>query len=125
PEQIAAYEEMVKHKNEYRSFQAYTSCSRNRKKAEEFGNTLFIMDVLLAFIADLSSLSEYAAEEEELVTPGVCFRVKNVKFDQDKNQHLINLELRQRFSIRKILYPILITGPLQQHNSEMNYAQKY
>ncbi|CAM4834330.1 unnamed protein product [Rotaria magnacalcarata] len=103
PEQIAAYEEMVKHKNEYRSFQAYTSCSRNRKKAEEFGNTLFIMDVLYAFIADLSSLSEYADEEEELVTPGVCFRVKNVEFDQGKNQHLINLELRQRFSIQSYL----------------------
>ncbi|CAF4489037.1 unnamed protein product, partial [Rotaria magnacalcarata] len=46
PEQIAAYEEMAKHEDEYRSLQAYTSCSRNRKKAEEFGNTLFIMDVL-------------------------------------------------------------------------------
>ncbi|CAF4419559.1 unnamed protein product, partial [Rotaria magnacalcarata] len=57
---------MAKHEDEYRSFQAYTSCSRNRKKAEEFGNTLFIMDVLYAFIADLSSLSEYADEEEEL-----------------------------------------------------------
>ncbi|CAF5124156.1 unnamed protein product, partial [Rotaria sp. Silwood1] len=51
-EQIASYEEMAKDKT-YGSFQAYTSSSRNRKKAEEFGNTLFIMEVFIAFIADL------------------------------------------------------------------------
>ncbi|CAF4976656.1 unnamed protein product, partial [Rotaria sp. Silwood1] len=97
-EQIASYEEMAKDDKAYRSFQAYTSTSRNREKAEKFGNTLFIMEVLIAFIADLSLLSEYANEEEELVTPGVCFRVKSVKFDRKTNKHLIHLQLRQRFS---------------------------
>ncbi|CAF4259320.1 unnamed protein product, partial [Rotaria sordida] len=80
-EQIAAYAKMVEDDKAYGSFQAYTSCSRNRDKAEEFGNTLFIMEVIIAFIADLSPLSEYSAEEEELVTPGVCFRVKSVEFN--------------------------------------------
>ncbi|CAF4288251.1 unnamed protein product, partial [Rotaria magnacalcarata] len=70
PEQITKYEDMAKNSNEYQSFQAFTSCSRNRQKAEEFGNTLFIMEVLFAFIADLSPLSEYTQEEEELITPG-------------------------------------------------------
>ncbi|CAF5168188.1 unnamed protein product, partial [Rotaria sp. Silwood1] len=65
---------MAKDDRAFGSFQAYTSCSRNRKKAEEFGNTLFIMEVMYAFIADLSPLSEYSEEEEELITPGVCFR---------------------------------------------------
>ncbi|CAF1380666.1 unnamed protein product [Rotaria sordida] len=97
-EQIDAYTIMAKGKKAYGSFQAYTSCSRNRDKAEEFGNTLFIMEVLIAFIADLSPLSEYSAEEEELVTPGVCFRVGSVEFDSKKNKHLIHLELRQQFS---------------------------
>ncbi|CAF1379263.1 unnamed protein product [Rotaria sordida] len=97
-EQIAAYAKMAGDDKAYGSFQAYTSCSRNRNKAEEFGNALFIMEVLVAFIADLSPLSEYSAEEEELVTPGVCFRVKSVKFDRKKNKQLIHLELRQRFS---------------------------
>ncbi|CAF4349168.1 unnamed protein product, partial [Rotaria sordida] len=43
-EQIDAYTIMAKGKKAYGSFQAYTSCSRNRDKAEEFGNTLFIME---------------------------------------------------------------------------------
>ena len=88
---------MAKHSAEYGSFQGFSSCSRNRSKAEQFGNVLFIMKVLFAFIADLSGLSEYPNEEEELVTPGVCFRVERVKFDRKKDKHLIYLELRQRF----------------------------
>ncbi|CAF4139645.1 unnamed protein product [Rotaria sordida] len=68
-EQIAKYKDMAKDKVAFGSFQAYTSCSRNHEKAEEFGNTLFIMKVLYAFIADLSPLSEYSEEEEELITP--------------------------------------------------------
>ncbi|CAF2944036.1 unnamed protein product [Rotaria sp. Silwood2] len=98
PQQIVKYEEMARDKNAWGSFQAYTSTSRNRKKAEEFGNALFIMKVLFAFIADLSSLSEYENEEEELVTPGVCFRVESVEFNSKKNKHFITLQLRQRFS---------------------------
>ncbi|CAF3396681.1 unnamed protein product [Rotaria socialis] len=35
-EQVATYEEMAKYSKEYRSFQAFTSCSRNRRTAEEF-----------------------------------------------------------------------------------------
>ena len=97
-EQIASYAAMANNPEEYRSFQAYTSCSRNRQKAEQFGNALFIMEVICAFIADLSHLSEYADEEEELVTPGVCFSVQRLEFDQKINKHLIYLKLRQRFS---------------------------
>ena len=97
-EQIDTYRQMAEHPNEYRSFQAFTSTSRNREKAEEFGNTLFIMYVEFAFIADISSLSAYKAEEEELITPGVCFSVQKVEFDQKSNKHLVYLKLRQRFS---------------------------
>ena len=98
PEHIDTYKEMAKHSDEYGSFQGFSSCSRNRSKAEKFGNVLFIMKVLFAFIADLSELSEYPNEEEELVTPGVCFRVERVEFDPEKDKHLIYLELRQRFN---------------------------
>ncbi|CAF4285634.1 unnamed protein product, partial [Rotaria sordida] len=74
-EQIAKYEDMAKDKEAFGSFQAYTSCSRNLAVAEFLsGNTLFIMEVMYAFIADLSPLSEYSEEEEELITPGVCFQ---------------------------------------------------
>ncbi|CAM4969472.1 unnamed protein product [Rotaria socialis] len=99
PEQITKYEDMAKNSNEYRSFQAFTSCSRNFQKAVEFGNTLFILEVLFAFIADLSEHSEYPQEEEELITPGVCFRVKSVRFNRTINKHFIHLELRQRFDL--------------------------
>ncbi|CAF2144753.1 unnamed protein product [Rotaria magnacalcarata] len=75
-QQIATYEEMAACPEEHRSFQAFTSCSRNREKAEQFGNTLFIMEILFTFIMDISELSEYPDEEEELITPGVCFNVR-------------------------------------------------
>ena len=97
-EQINTYREMAEDADEYRSFQAFTSTSRNRSKAEGFGNTLFIMDVQFAFIADISSLSKYQGEEEELITPGVCFSVQKVEVDQQSNKHLIYLKLRQRYS---------------------------
>ncbi|CAF3773421.1 unnamed protein product [Rotaria sp. Silwood1] len=100
-EQIAKYEEMAKSEDTYGSFQAFTSCSRNRKTMEEFGNTLFIMEVVNAFTADFVELSEYPNEEEELITPGVSFRVKKVEFDQKINKHLIYLELRQRWSSKQ------------------------
>ncbi|CAF1178330.1 unnamed protein product [Adineta steineri] len=98
PEDIAMYKDLVKNPDEYRSFQAFTSCSRNRARAEGFGNTLFIIKVLFAFTADISSISQYKEEEEELVTPGVCFCVQNVQFDSKTNKHLITLQLIQRWS---------------------------
>ncbi|CAF0898700.1 unnamed protein product [Adineta steineri] len=98
PEQITNYEEMTKKQGEYGSFQGFSSCSRSRAKAQAFGNALLIMQVQMAFIADLTPFSEYPDEEEELVTPGVCFRVLRVDFDRKNKQHLIYLELRQRWS---------------------------
>ncbi|CAF1390443.1 unnamed protein product [Adineta steineri] len=98
PEQIAAYKKMVGNEKVYGSFQGFSSCSRNRGKAEGFGNTLLIMKVVYAFIADISGLSEYPNEEEELVTPGVCFRVLDVEEEPATGKHLIYLELRQRFT---------------------------
>lgn len=102
-EQIATYRHMADNPNEYRSFQAFTSSSRDRMGAESFGNVLFIMNVLFAFIADVSSLSEFKEEEEELIMPGVCFSVEKVHFDQNKKKHLIYLTLRQRFSSEHII----------------------
>ena len=97
-EQIAEYEEMAKNQDMYGSFQAFTSCSRNRKKAEKFGNALFIMDLVVAFTADLEKFTEYPEEEEELVMPGVCFCVTKVEYDGKNKKHLIYLTLRQRWA---------------------------
>ncbi|CAF1562333.1 unnamed protein product, partial [Adineta ricciae] len=98
-EQIATYTDLSTHPDEYCSFQAFTSCSRNREFAETFPNTsvLFIMHVKWAFTVNLSPISQYPEEAEELITPGVCFSVKRVEYDMNKKKHLISLELCQRF----------------------------
>jgi hypothetical protein len=96
--QMEKYFGALNNKDEYGSFQSFTSCSRNRAKADQFGNCLFIMKVDFAFITDISPLSEYPGEEEEVITPGVCFRVPNIQFDREKTKHIIYLNLRQRFS---------------------------
>ena len=83
-----------------RSFQAFTSCSRNRTKAEPFGNVLFIMHVKHAFSVDLKPYSQYPDEEEELVSPGVCFTVDHVQFDEDKKKYLVDLNLLQQYRRR-------------------------
>jgi hypothetical protein len=88
----------------WRSFQAFTSCTRNRSVAEHFNeaNVLFIMKIRLAFTVDLTELSEYSHEEEELLFPGVSFTIDQVEFDNEKNKHLIYLTLRQRHNSKSI-----------------------
>ncbi|CAF0753851.1 unnamed protein product [Adineta steineri] len=51
------------------SFQAFTSCTRNRNVAEMFGNVLLIMTIRIAFTIDLEPYSNYVDEEEELLLP--------------------------------------------------------
>jgi hypothetical protein len=90
-----------------RSFQSFTSCSRNQAKAEKFGNVLFIMEVKHAFTVDLKPFSKYPNEEEELLSPGICFTVDSVKFDPKKDKHMIKLSLIQQFR-RKLMYCFLL-----------------
>ncbi|CAF2098005.1 unnamed protein product [Rotaria magnacalcarata] len=52
-DQIATYENLSKHTDEYGSFQAFTSCGRDPQKAESMGNVLLIIKVQLAFTVDL------------------------------------------------------------------------
>jgi hypothetical protein len=80
----------------WHSFQAFTSCTRNPSVAEQIGNVLFILKTRLAFTVDLTELSKYSYEEEELLFPGVSFTVDKVEFDKNKNKHLIYLTLQQR-----------------------------
>ncbi|UJR12417.1 hypothetical protein I4U23_016593 [Adineta vaga] len=80
-----------------RSFQSFTSCTRDRAVAEMFGNVLFIMTVKHAFAVDLKPFSKYPDEEEELVSPGVCFTINRVEYDQHENKHVIYLELVQQY----------------------------
>ena len=96
--QIATYKECLAHPNDHRSFQAFTSCSRNRTIAEMLGNVLLIMEISCAFTSNLQPHSMMDAEEEELVTPGVGLTVHQVEFDELMNKHLIYLKLQHRFN---------------------------
>ncbi|CAF0817951.1 unnamed protein product [Adineta steineri] len=78
------------------SLQAFTSCSRNRTKAEKFGNVLFIMTVKHAFTVDLQPVSYYPYEEEELILPSVCYTADRMEFDKRTNKHVIYLNLIQQ-----------------------------
>jgi hypothetical protein len=91
-----------KNQKSWHSFQAFTSCTRNSSVAERFGNVLFIMKVRLAFSVDLSQLSKYPEEAEELLFPGVSFAIDKVESDKNKNKHLIYLTLHQRHNSKSI-----------------------
>ena len=56
------------------------------------------MEIQRAFTVDLTPISEFPGEEEELIIPGVCFNVRQMDFDKDKNKHLFYLKLKQRFN---------------------------
>ena len=90
-----------------RSFPSFTSCSRNLDIAELLGNVLFIMKIKHAFTVDLQPFSQFPDEEEELLSPGVCFTVDRVEFDKPKNKHFIYLELVQQHRRKSIHFSFL------------------
>jgi hypothetical protein len=67
----------------------------NREKAEQFGNTLFIieLDEYLASIpgADVSRLSDFPGEEEFLLWPATKFMFDKYEYESVKKKHLIYL----------------------------------
>lgn len=75
----------------YLTFPAFTSTSRNRAKAEQFGNVLFIIHARTSNGNDVSSLSDYPDEEEMLLTSDFAFYVRSCTFDQTKNKWIINI----------------------------------
>jgi hypothetical protein len=93
-DQIVKFKEVATSKNPHRSFQGFTSCSRNRMKAESFGNTLFIITPPTYKIINNNDVSPYSAydEEEQLLSPAYRFRVRNVEFNAKKNKYYIYLD---------------------------------
>ncbi|CAF3928368.1 unnamed protein product [Rotaria sp. Silwood1] len=70
-----------------RSWNGFTSTSRNRQYAGKFGNVLFIIDILHSGTAiDVSSLSEFSNEEEVLINAGWNFSINSIEFDHDGKQ---------------------------------------
>jgi hypothetical protein len=95
-EMIAEYQRVAKSKDPRRSFQAFTSCSRNRAKAEQFGNVLFVIKAenhisYRTLNMNIASLSAYPDEEEVLIRPGRAFKIESVEFNGKTQKYVINL----------------------------------
>jgi len=82
----------------WRSFQAFTSCTRNPNVADIYGNVLFLMTTRVAFTIDIQSYSMFPDEEEELLFPGVCFTIDRVEYDDNRKKHLIYLTLNHKYN---------------------------
>ncbi|CAF2170080.1 unnamed protein product [Rotaria magnacalcarata] len=81
-----------------KTWDAFSSTSKNRIKAESFGNTLFIINLAKSTSyrfsgMDISSLSAYPNEEEVLIRASRNFRVENVEQDNSTGKYLIYLSL--------------------------------
>ncbi|CAF1092418.1 unnamed protein product [Rotaria sordida] len=81
-----------------KTWDAFSSTSKNRKKAETFGNTLFIISLAKSTKykysgMDISSLSCYPDEEEVLIRASRNFFVDNVEQDNVTGKYLIYLSL--------------------------------
>ncbi|CAF1675681.1 unnamed protein product, partial [Didymodactylos carnosus] len=79
----------------YRKWLGFTSTSRNREKAEQFGNTLFIIDMQNNYYIkyrtgmDISKYSHYLFEEEVLLPAGIPFKIENVEYCNEKQKYFI------------------------------------
>ncbi|CAF1302136.1 unnamed protein product, partial [Rotaria sordida] len=71
---------------------AFTSTSRNKEKAQEFGNVLFVIEIAEADGCDVSLYSEFD-EEEHLLEPHFYFSIKSYLFDNTINKWIIILRL--------------------------------
>ncbi|CAF1254857.1 unnamed protein product [Adineta steineri] len=88
---VEEYKQAVGKKINWRSF---ISTTKDRKIAEEFGNTLFIIRVGTGahqFASDISRLSYYPNEQEVLFTAGHGFDVVKVDFDTESQKYIIHM----------------------------------
>lgn len=88
---IQCYCEKSLQPNEQFMFPAFTSTSRNQKKAEQFGNVLLVIEVSDYDSYDVSSYSSYD-EEEQLIKPSFTFYIRSCKFDEQKRKWIIHLK---------------------------------
>jgi hypothetical protein len=75
----------------YLTFPEFTSTSRNREKAEQFGNVLFIISISSLDGTDVSSYSDYPDEEEILLRNDFAFYIRSCTFDANKQKWIIEI----------------------------------
>ncbi|CAF1387813.1 unnamed protein product [Didymodactylos carnosus] len=98
PNTVKSYDQAT---GETRCWDSFTSTSKSRKKAENFGNTLFITDATTKGGTDLLQRSKYPDEQEVLLPPGTTFTIIEVKPDPKttKNHTKIRLESYRHSSL--------------------------
>ncbi|CAF4246281.1 unnamed protein product, partial [Rotaria magnacalcarata] len=78
--------------NKWIKWMGFTSTSRDRRKAEIFGNTLFVIELVGRYIhmSDISKISVFPDEQEVLLDAGTIFEVITGSQSTQliKNQHL-------------------------------------
>lgn len=76
------------------AFPTFTSISRNRSIAEKYGSALIIISIVRSSetSVDVSTISHYPWEEEQLLIPGFLFKVTHIEFDDVKEKHFIYLQ---------------------------------
>ncbi|CAF4831885.1 unnamed protein product, partial [Rotaria sp. Silwood2] len=83
--------------NQWYSWLCFSSTSKNRLKAEQFGNTLFIIDNETAREGvDISSISAFPDEEEVLLQASTTFQVVKVTYSDVKKKYEVHLKIRRR-----------------------------
>lgn len=88
PEMINEYKQAVGTKIVWSSF---TSTSKDRRVANSFGNTLFVIKEGLGIPCqkDMSALSEYPSEQEVLFYAGHTFTVDKVELDPKTGKYVV------------------------------------
>ncbi|CAF1292291.1 unnamed protein product [Didymodactylos carnosus] len=86
---IESYEKAI---GKNRIWDQFTSTSKNRKVAEGFGNTLFIIDTSSCGGIDISSYTAFPHEEEVVLSPGTAFKVVAANYSKS-GKYYIYLEL--------------------------------
>jgi hypothetical protein len=85
-EMIELYRSRIGHRF---SWNAFTSTSKCREKAEVYGNTLFVIDIFIISsigfqsFADIQLYSQFPVEEEVLLISGFNFRINSVNTQSD------------------------------------------
>ncbi|CAF3371594.1 unnamed protein product [Rotaria sp. Silwood2] len=90
---IEQFEKQAMKKRRHRSwieFPAFTSTSRSRNKAEEYGNVLFLIKINQYEGFDMMPYSIFD-EEEILVKPHLFFKVRSCVKEQCRNKWIIHL----------------------------------
>jgi len=92
---IKSYEQSI---GQIKTWDAFTSTSKIRAKAECYGNVLFIInhDHSTRYKwsgMDISAISFYPSEDEVLIRAARNFRVDNVEKDPSKEKYIISLTL--------------------------------